>query len=222
MMKPLREKLRRKETLHLLRNYGVASILAIAAAIFIRTYFLEAYRVPTSVMSPTLESGDLIFVSKSAYRGFFSHKKVEYGDVVVFTDPDQPKTQFIKRVLGKERDLVSIQNGFIFLNGKKLDFTPIKSQTCGQEAHPAKTYSVCMSPPLLENLSEMTVPEHSVFLIGDLRSKDSSKKEWAVVSEDQILGKAVWVWLSIYPRAERPGTSLFSLLRTERVFTKIH
>ncbi len=209
----------------LLRSYGGAIGAAIFIALIIRFFVIEAYRIPSTAMKPTLEPGDTIFVSKLDY-GFWTTRKLPgYGEVLVFSFPEHPDVDYIKRVVALPGDRVAVQGGQVILNGKVI-FKPSKTNAaCGEETLPGTTYSVCREPPLIHDMAELPVPQGFVFVIGDQRSRPPggvfAGKGWGMVPLENIKGKALWVWLSVEPRGFAGETGLFSRIRFERMFRRI-
>jgi signal peptidase I len=113
------------------REYAEAVITAILIALLIRSFGIEAFKIPSSSMIPTLMIGDHIFVNKFIYGlripltkiRFFEFRKPERGDVIVFIYPKDESKDFIKRVLGLPGDSIRIENENVFVNGKEI---PIK------------------------------------------------------------------------------------------------
>jgi signal peptidase I len=202
----------------LLKEYAGAVIAAVVAAILIRMFLIEAYRIPTQVMRPSLEAGDLIFVAKMPYR----YRSPHYGEVVVYAPSEDSGRNYIKRVVGLSGDRVEIKGGRLKLNGALLDFVPDSSGACGEERHPAGAYKICLEPPLALDWAEQTVPADAVFVMGDLRSRDASKKVVDIVAPSQLRAKALLIWLSIDPgRAEQPA-GFFPKFRFDRMFRTVH
>jgi signal peptidase I len=208
-------------------DYGGAILAAVIVAVFIRIFVIEAYRIPTSAMHPTLEPGDTIFVAKWPL-GF--NRKIERGDVLVFASPAEPDRDYIKRVLGVTGDTVDVKKGRVTLNGKPLALPDShKDAACGREAVPVeggtRLHDLCWEPPLNEDFGPEKVPENSVFVIGDLRSQspaDAKKRRtWGIFPLEAVKGKAKWIWLSIEPH--NPGISAvrFPNFRFERMFRRI-
>lgn len=211
---------------HLLRDYGLTIGLAILVAFLIRFFLIEAYRIPSASMKPTLEAGDTIFASKLPFgmrwpgdlEPFRKGRMPAYGEVVVYT---QVKTEgvrdAIKRVVGLPGDRIELRNGWVWINGKSLaEFAP-KNQVCGKERVHGLSYPVCREPPIAEDLPAQTVPTHSVFVIGDSRGAES----WSMIPVAWVKAKALWIWLSVDPdRGIRP--SPFSRIRFERMLQEIH
>ena len=132
-----------------LRDYGTAIVAAVFFALLIRFFVIEAYRIPTQAMRPTLEPGDTIFVTKWPV-GF--NRKVQRGDVLVFESPSEPGRDYIKRALGLAGDLVEVRRGRVTLNGQVLTMPAKQSNSvCGHEQIPLNglpddskhTYPVC-------------------------------------------------------------------------------
>src|SRR4051812_44284119 len=125
-------------TRRLARDYGATILAAVGVALLIRFFVIEAYRIPSPAMKPTLEPGDTIFVAKWPFGlrmpGFSqpltSGKLPARGDVVVFSPPLEPRRDYIKRVLGLPGDLVSVKKGQAFLNGATLRVNPAATSLC--------------------------------------------------------------------------------------------
>lgn len=198
----------------ILRDYGITIAVAALLALGIRALFVEAYRIPTSVMKPSLEAGDLIFVSKWP---FLTQGRVpERGEVVVYrsTNP-RDRNNYIKRVIAVPGDTIQISAGRVILNGKILDFEPRGNQVCGAEKHPDRDYRVCLEPPLIRSFGPERVGEGQVFVLADLRTEDSSRGPFGFVPVESILGRASFVWMSLDP-ARTYG--LLPRIRFERLF----
>jgi len=209
----------------LIRQYGVAITIAVVIALVIRFFFIEAYRIPSFAMKPTLEPGDTIFVKKigSGLRLPWNGKLIttpqipKRGDVIVFTPEKEVGLDYIKRVVGIPGDTVAIKNGRLVLNGKVVSLETKTTDTCGREKAETFDYGICWDPPVLDDISATLVPEGFVFVIGDLRSKPTdikSRKATGLISINKVKGKAVFTWLAIEPRSG----SLFSRIRFERMF----
>lgn len=117
----------------LVREYGEAIIIALILALIIRTFVIQAFRIPSSSMVPTLLIGDQIVVNKFLYgtRIPFTDIKVlpirqpRKGDIIVFKYPEDPKMDFIKRVVGVPGDQIRAYNGHLWVNGELIDKKPL-------------------------------------------------------------------------------------------------
>ena len=127
-------------------------------------------RVDGFSMEPTLNTGEFVIVNKLAYK--FGVPKL--GDVIVFRYPRDPQQEYIKRVIGVPGDLVRIANGQVSVNNQVLDEPYIA-------AKPAYT-------------SEWTVPDNSLFVLGDNRNNSSDSHSWGPVPMANVIGKAIFVY----------------------------
>jgi signal peptidase I len=206
------------------RDYGIAIAAAVTVALLIRFFVIEAYRIPTSAMHPTLEPGDTIFVAKYPL-GF--NRKVERGDVLVFTSGSEPARDYIKRAIGLPGDTIEVRKGRVTLNGKPLSLPEEhKNAPCGREMIPGgRAYDVCWEPPINDDFGPEKVPEGSVFVLGDLRSQspwDTKKHHsWGMVPLGAVRGKARWIWLSIEPHNVGMSPARFPNFRFDRMFRRI-
>lgn len=227
----------------LLRDYLVTAAIAVALALFIREFIIEAYRIPSAAMKPALVAGDLIFVSKWSNK-LLNNYLPKYGDIIVFEDmsiTDTTGPDYVKRVVGLSGDRVEIRKGQLYLNDKKRAFPLPKShqkipdKPCIPESLPnKKEYPICFDTQLLPDFGPETVPPDSVFVIGDYRAalpsatpsselKEGKKnKGWGIIPLSSVKGKASWIWLSIEPHqnfGER--THWYQHLRLDRMLKEI-
>ena len=207
-------------------------MIAVTVALMIRFFVIEAYRIPSTAMRPTLEPGDTIFVSKSVFglrypwtqTKFSSGRPPRFGEVVVYAFPEDPRRDFIKRVIGLPGDTVQIKKGKVILNGSEITHATSDKAICGEEHLLSAHYAVCWEPPLLDSGVAVQVPEGQVFVAGDARTQtlDPRKsKNWELIPMSAIKGKALWVWLSIDPPLVGAHNGWFSRIRFERMFAKI-
>ncbi len=132
------------------REYAESILIAILAALFLRAFVVEAFKIPSGSMIPTLQVGDHIFVNKFSYglrmpftRWYFvQFDQPERGDVVVFMYPKDPETDFIKRVIGIPGDTVTVRNGMVTVvdeNGKTvaIERVPLEEDYLYQDNNPA-------------------------------------------------------------------------------------
>ncbi|HLF86684.1 MAG TPA: signal peptidase I, partial [Nitrospiria bacterium] len=110
----------------LIREYTEALFLAVLMALFIRAFIVQAYKIPSGSMIPTLEIGDHILVSKFIYGikipytdwFLISFGKPKKNDVIVFKYPEDESKDFIKRVIGLPGDIIEIKDKVVYINGK--------------------------------------------------------------------------------------------------------
>jgi signal peptidase I len=214
------------------RDYGIAIIAAVAIALVIRFYALEAYRIPTGSMRPALEAGDTIFVAKWPLA---FDRKPKRGDVVVYDSPTDTGRDFIKRVLGVAGDQVEVRKGNMLLNGKPLALAGQRRTTsCLREALPAgassapqstASYEVCVEPPIVDDFGPAKVPDGSVFVLGDLRTQSPGdtrkRRSWGIIPLTSLKGRARWIWLSVEPTPAGESALHLPNFRFERMLRRI-
>ena len=179
-----------------LREYIEAILLAIVIAFFIRTFVIQAYKIPSGSMKPTLLIGDHILVSKFNYgirlplvrSTLIPVGTPRRGDIVVFIYPEDRSKDFIKRLIGLPGDTIEIRNKNILLNGLPW------SDTRGVYVD---TLIIPGSVQPRDNFGPVTVPEGSLFVMGDNRDESYDSRFWGFVPMKDVLGKALiiyWSW----------------------------
>lgn len=180
----------------LIREYAESIAIAILLALVIRTYLVQAFKIPSGSMEDTLAIGDHLLVSKFMYgtKIPFVDKRVltirdpRQGDVIVFEYPEDPSKDFIKRVVGVPGDVVEGKEKKVYVNGKLYD-NP-------HEVHKEKdTIPKEMNPR--DTFGPITVPSDSYFVMGDNRDRSYDSRFWKFVRRDQIKGLAFikyWSW----------------------------
>jgi len=180
-----------------LREYTEAILLAIVIAFFIRTFVVQAYKIPSGSMKPTLLVGDHILVSKFNYGvklPFLRSTIVpvgtpKRGDIIVFIYPEDRSKDFIKRLVGLPGDTVEVRNKQLFLNGQ-----PWKDDTHGVHSD-SLVIPGAVQPR--DNFGPVKVPEGSLFAMGDNRDESYDSRFWGFVDMKDVLGKALiiyWSW----------------------------
>ncbi len=189
------------------REYGEAFGIALILALIIRTFFIQAYKIPSGSMEPTLLIGDHILVNKLIYglrvpdslfgitfpgvpwgQYLFPIESVHRGDVVVFVFPPDPTKDFIKRVIGLAGDTVQVKDGKVWLNGSPMDDPHAHFEVSEQERSP-------ISPR--DNFGPVTVPAGKLLMMGDNRDRSYDGRFWGFVDNNQVEGRAIliyWSW----------------------------
>jgi len=192
-----------------LREYVEAFGMAILLALFIRTFLVQAFKIPSGSMLPTLQIGDHLLVNKLLYgiRIPFLGKRViqvfqpERDDIIVFVFPEDRSKDFIKRVKAVAGETIEVRNKVVYVNGKRLE---------DPYAFYAPNAQLIANSPR-DNFGPLVVPEGEVFVMGDNRDHSHDSRFWGTVPIDDILGKAFilyWSWDSeaFRPRLSRMGT----------------
>ncbi len=175
-----------------LRENIEAILVAVVLALFIRTFVVQAFKIPSGSMKNTLLIGDHILVNKFIYGiklPFIGTKLVpikdpQPEDIVVFEYPDDPSKDFIKRVIGVAGDRIEIRDKKVYVNNKLLDqdfaiFTDNRSIQSRDDFGP------------------VTVPKDSLFVMGDNRDNSHDSRFWGFVKLKAVKGKAFiiyWSW----------------------------
>ncbi len=193
------------------REYTEAIIIAMLLAFAIRVFIVQAFKIPSGSMIPTLLVGDHILVSKLSYgiqwpddcrfkmalppmTCYTTTNLVTFGppqraDVIVFRYPEDEEKDFIKRIVGIPGDIVQIRSKVVHLNG-----AVVADQTYTQRVDPGMIDGT-INPR--DNYGPVTVPEHSYFVMGDNRDQSLDSRFWGFVHEEKIKGRALriyWSW----------------------------
>jgi len=181
-----------------LRENIEAVIIAVIIAMFIRTFIIQAFKIPSGSMLETLQIGDHILVNKFIYgvkipftdgKVLIPVKDPKKGDIVVFKYPEDPSKDFIKRVIATGGDSVQIINKKLYVNDKPVNGQEYASHKSSQ------IYSAMVSPR--DNLMKIKVPENKLFVMGDNRDNSHDSRFWGFVDLKAIKGQAFiiyWSW----------------------------
>jgi signal peptidase I len=196
----------------LLVEYSKSFFPVLFIVFFLRSFLVEPFQIPSGSMIPTLEVGDFILVNKFAYgvrepvtnTQFIPVGKPQRGDVMVFFPPHAPEIYYIKRVIGIPGDHISYNNHVLTLNGKVVEEKLVAELPVGgpyirmvTETLDEKTFTAFkhFQPGHLSMRGSWVVPEGHYFMMGDNRDNSLDSREWGVVSEDAIVGKAFAIWM---------------------------
>jgi signal peptidase I len=185
-----------KSKKNVIREYAEAIIIAILIALFIRTFVVQAFKIPSGSMKPTLLVGDHLLVNKFVYgvkipflrKTLIPVNNPERGDIVVFIYPVDRSKDFIKRVVGVAGDTLAIKNKRIYINGSPSN-----------DGHGVHTDSLIFPGSLQprDNFGPVTVPPGHIFVMGDNRDESYDSRFWGFVDLRDVLGKAFiiyWSW----------------------------
>ncbi|NPV28176.1 MAG: signal peptidase I [Firmicutes bacterium] len=146
-------------------------ILAVVLAAVIRLWLFEPFYIPSPSMQPTLYPRDRIIVNKLSYR-LHPPKR---GDVVVFKFPLDPQRDFIKRIIGLEEETVEIRQGYVYINGRRLE-------------EPYLSYEP------VPNYGPVKVPRGYLFVMGDNRNNSEDSRFWGCLNKKYLVGKAFFIY----------------------------
>ncbi len=196
-----------------LREWGESIVIALVLAMFIRTFIIQAFKIPSGSMLPTLLIGDHLLVSKFNYgirlpiigKTIVKFKDPQRGDVIVFVCPVDRSKDFIKRVIGLPGDRIEIIDKKVYINGKPYP---------DPHAYHNDPRILPRDVSPRDNFGPIVVPPHKYFVMGDNRDSSWDSRFWGFVDRNDILGKA----LIIYWSWERP----FHNIRWRRIGMIIH
>ncbi|MDY6864213.1 MAG: signal peptidase I [Thermodesulfobacteriota bacterium] len=174
------------------REYVEAFIIALILALIIRATIIQAYKIPSGSMKPTLLVGDHILVNKFIYgwnypftkNKIFNLKTPKREDIIVFSCPVDTKKDFIKRVIGLPKERIQIKNKKIYINNKLFK----DDHGYFRDSNTVKNR---------DNFGPIDIPEDSYFVLGDNRDKSYDSRFWGFVNIGNIKGKALimyWSW----------------------------
>jgi signal peptidase I len=209
----------KKSTQAIFWEYTKAIATALLLALFIRAYFVQAFKIPSGSMIPTLLIGDHILVNKFLYGTVlpFSDtrllvvRKPEKGDIIVFRYPEDRSRDFIKRVVAVEGDQIESKDKRIFVNGKPMG-EPFSQHTDTSTSSRCPEGTPMFGPDQChrDNFGPLVVPKGKYFMMGDNRDQSYDSRFWGYVDLNDIRGKALiiyWSWDSNmnWPRFGRIG-----------------
>jgi signal peptidase I len=179
-----------------IREYIEAIVIAIVLALFIRTFIVQAFKIPSGSMLETLQIGDHLLVSKFIYgikmpftgKVLIPVKEPQRGDIVVFKYPEDPSLDYIKRVVAVGGDKVEIHDKQLVVNGE-----PVSDEHW--QFKDERVISASESPR--DNFGPVTVPHGKLFVMGDNRDNSYDSRFWGFVDLEAVRGKAFilyWSW----------------------------
>ncbi len=208
------------------REYFESICVAVILALFVRTFVVQAFKIPTGSMENNLLIGDHLLVNKFVFaptlspleEGLLPIDRIERGDVVVFKYPEQPDRDFIKRVIGLPGETIELRNKKVYIDGTPIDepyvhfiFPPAPDDNGGSGAD-LPDFDVTRS------YGPVTVPERHYFMMGDNRDNSQDSRYWGFMPQDYVKGKALFVYFSF---GDGPG-GLFGNIRWGRLLHQIH
>ncbi len=202
-------------------EYSVSFFPVLAIVLVLRSFLFEPFQIPSGSMVPTLEVGDFILVNKYAYglrlpvlgTKIVDMDEPKNGEVMVFIPPHEDE-YFIKRVVGVPGDRVRYEDNTLYINGQQ------QAQVFVSQVPPSRPrylvyredlggveHLIHRGPFRDETMGEWEIPEGQYFMMGDNRDNSSDSRVWGMVLEENIVGKAVAVWLHKEPGLKLPEIS---------------
>jgi signal peptidase I len=182
------------------REYFESIVIAVILALFIRTFVVQAFKIPTGSMEPNLLIGDHLLVNKFVFAPTLSNVErlvlpmtdVRRGDVVVFKYPEDPERDFIKRVIGLPGETIELIDHRIHVDGRPIEepYAHYLPRPDNQGLHETTSEDV------RERYGPVVVPANAVFVMGDNRDNSQDSRYWGFLPKENIKGKALMIYWS--------------------------
>jgi signal peptidase I len=181
------------------REYFESIVIAVILALFVRTWVVQAFKIPTGSMENNLLIGDHLLVNKFIFAptplSIGQHtlpvRAIHRGDIVVFKYPEQPDRDFIKRVIGMPGETVELRNKKVYIDNRPIDEPYVHYLT-----PPSSDLQEVTSVDLRERFGPVTVPPDRYFVMGDNRDNSQDSRYWGFLPRDYVKGKALLIYWS--------------------------
>ena len=207
------------------REYFESIVVAVILALFIRTFVVQAFKIPTGSMEPNLLVGDHLLVNKFVFaptlsgleRTLLPMRQVVRGDVVVFKFPEDPERDFIKRIVGLPGETIEVRGTQVLVNGAAIDqpfahfLLPHDPNAPANEGDPREHYG------------PVTVPAGHYFAMGDNRDNSQDSRYWGFMPGHYVKGRALMIYWSFDDAPSTSGVAkLVGGTRWSRLLHQIH
>jgi len=207
-----------RETEHgALADFAESLLVTILLALFGTTFVVQAFKIPSQSMEPTLLVGDHLLVNKFVFEGegawyekVLPYRPVRRGDIVVFKFPYDDHTHYVKRVIGVPGDRIRIADEQVYVNENKLSEPYVVQDPAAQDPitenyPPPAAYSIGMGlrPEWAKQIAnyvqdgEIVVPPDQYFVMGDNRDHSSDSRYWGFVDRHSIMGRPILIYWSV-------------------------
>jgi signal peptidase I len=181
--------------------------IAVILALFVRTFVVQAFKIPTGSMENNLLIGDHLLVNKMVFgpgatgleRLVMPGRDIRRGDVVVFKYPEDPERDFIKRVIGLPGETLEVRDKRVYINGNRLDEPYVHYL---EPPSSAGQYNEVTSYDLRERYGPVTIPAGRYFMMGDNRDNSQDSRYWGYLPREYIKGRALMIYWSYESETE--------------------
>jgi len=213
--------------------HAVKSVLEIVVvAIFVTSFIVQPFRIPSGSMTPTLKVGDFLLVDKQTFApgagrfGILPKSSVHRGDIIVFHWPVDPTLHLVKRVIALPGDRIRLHHGHVLLNGQPLDepyafYSPSRPNPFRDEFPSLREADPNVEPlwwiTLRNSIAnhELTIPPGQYFVLGDNRNDSEDSRYWGLVPRSNIVGRPLLVYFTLNPNPDLPPhATLLTRLRS--------
>jgi signal peptidase I len=205
------------------REYFESILVAVVLALFIRTWVVQAFKIPTGSMENNLLVGDHLLVNKLAFapalwpleRQVLPIRDIRRGDIIVFKYPEEPERDFIKRVIGLPGETIEMRRKKVYINGSPIDEPYVHfERPLAPEGSPA-----ALDDPM-QSYGPRTVPAGHYFMMGDNRDNSADSRFWGFLPASYVKGKALMIYWSFDPNAQG-AASVITSTRWSRLLHQI-
>jgi signal peptidase I len=197
-------------------------VIAFSLFLVIRTFLVEAFRIPTGSMENTLLVGDFLLVNKAVYgaqlpltgKHLPTFKEPTRGDVVVFVPPHEPDKNYVKRLIGIPGDTLEMRNKILYLNGDPQPEPFVRHTDPNNDVYAPSMYWQCDYRPAAQqqadcrptrdNWGPVVVPADRFMMLGDNRDDSEDSRYWGFVTRDAVKGKPLFIYYSFDSSTLRP------------------
>ena len=222
-----------------IREYTESIVIAVILALFVRTWIVQAFKIPTGSMENNLLIGDHLLVNKFIFgptatsigRTLLPVRDIRRGDVIVFKYPDEPDRDFIKRVIGLPGETLELRAKKVYIDGQPLDEPYVHFLEPASDSQETTSFDV------RERYGPVRVPEGQYFVMGDNRDNSQDSRYWGFLPRNYVKGRALMIYWSYESGREdyldegagatakrmfSVVTHFFTKTRWERLFQQIH
>ena len=207
------------------REYFESIVVAVILALFIRTFVVQAFKIPTGSMEPNLLVGDHLLVNKFVFaptatgleRALLPMRAIVRGDVVVFKFPEDPERDFIKRIIGLPGESIEVRGTQVLVNGTAM------AQPFAHFLLPHDPNAPVNDGDLRERYGPVTVPAGHYFAMGDNRDNSQDSRYWGFMPGHYVKGRALMIYWSFDDDPSASGVAkLVGGTRWSRLLHQIH
>ncbi len=207
------------------REYFESIVVAVILALFIRTFVVQAFKIPTGSMEPNLLVGDHLLVNKFVFaptvsgleRTLLPMRPIVRGDVVVFKFPEDPERDFIKRIVGLPGEAIEVRGTQVLVNGTAID------QPFAHFLLPHDPAAPLTEGDPREHYGPVTVPAGHYFAMGDNRDNSQDSRYWGFMPGHYVKGRALMIYWSFDDAPSASGVAkLVGGTRWSRLLHQIH
>jgi len=194
---------------------SLATVLV--TGLFIITFIVQAFEIPSSSMENTLLIGDHVFVNREQFApatrwigALLPYREIRRGDIVVFLSPAEPGLYVVKRIIGTPGDRVHLRDGAVYRNGEKLDEPYVIHQTPGDGYNPYRDNFPAVAPSEFNNVTpdwqllmkqyiqgeDLVVPADHYFAMGDNRDVSYDSRYWGFIPKENVIGRPMFIYWS--------------------------